>query len=225
MLLAKKHGFKTLDSWVVRKGEIPEDLEYPIITKDISPNSGSWKSDVFICQDEGELKAAFESITSPTILIQRFVDKKNKLYYEFADELLEHVKELRQGNPIREPIYSFITCTRSEETNRVEPKKVLIIEGILCLANKALRDLMDIKVFVDCDSDVRLSRVIMRDILERGRNIEQVLSRYEKTVRPSHLLFIEPTKRFADIIIPQGGMNQVAITILTNHISQTLKNQ
>lgn len=141
------------------------------------------------------------------------------------DLMIEHVKELRQGNPIREPIYSFITCTRSEETNRVEPKKVLIIEGILCLANKALRDLMDIKVFVDCDSDVRLSRVIMRDILERGRNIEQVLSRYEKTVRPSHLLFIEPTKRFADIIIPQGGMNQVAITILTNHISQTLKNQ
>lgn len=141
------------------------------------------------------------------------------------DLMIEHVKELRQGNPISEPIYSFITCTRSEETNRVEPKKVLIIEGILCLANKALRDLMDIKVFVDCDSDVRLSRVIMRDILERGRNIEQVLSRYEKTVRPSHLLFIEPTKRFADIIIPQGGMNQVAITILTNHISQTLKNQ
>ena len=141
------------------------------------------------------------------------------------DLMIEHVKELRQGNPIREPIYSFITCTRSEETNRVEPKKVLIIEGILCLANKALRDLMDIKVFVDCDSDVRLSRVVMRDILERGRNIEQVLSRYEKTVRPSHLLFIEPTKRFADIIIPQGGMNQVAITILTNHISQTLKNQ
>jgi uridine kinase len=141
------------------------------------------------------------------------------------DLMIEHIKELRLGNPIHEPIYSFITCTRSEETNLVQPKKVLIIEGILCLANKDLRDLMDIKVFVDCDSDVRLSRVIMRDILERGRNIEQVLSRYEKTVRPSHLLFIEPTKRFADIIIPQGGMNQVAITILTNHINQTLKNQ
>ena len=84
---------------------------------------------------------------------------------------------------------------------------------------------MDLKVFVDCDSDLRLSRVIMRDILERGRNVEQVLSRYEKTVRPSHLQFIEPTKRFADIIIPQGGMNQIAINILTNHINQTLKNQ
>ena len=84
---------------------------------------------------------------------------------------------------------------------------------------------MDIKVFVDCDSDIRLSRVIRRDILERGRNVEQVLARYEKTVRPSHLQFIEPTKRFADIIIPQGGMNLVAINILTNHINHTLKNQ
>ena len=158
------------------------------------------------------------------------LEERRMKNYDYTDSIefdlmIEHVNELRQGNPIRDPTYSFITCTRSEETNRVEPKKVLIIEGILCLANKALRDLMDIKVFVDCDSDVRLSRVIMRDILERGRNIEQVLSRYEKTVRPSHLLFIEPTKRFADIIIPQGGMNQVAITILTNHISQTLKNQ
>ncbi len=87
-----------------------------------------------------------------------------------------------------------------------------------------LRNLMDLKVFVDCDSDIRLSRVIMRDILERGRNVEQVLTRYEKTVRPSHIQFIEPTKRFADIIIPQGGMNLVAINILTNHINQTLNN-
>ncbi|MBN1986616.1 MAG: uridine kinase [Prolixibacteraceae bacterium] len=139
------------------------------------------------------------------------------------DLMIEHVKKLKRGENIQEPIYSFITCTRSKETNPVSPKKVLIIEGILCLSNKALRNLMDIKVFVDCDSDIRLSRVIMRDILERGRNVEQVLTRYEKTVRPSHLQFIEPTKRFADIIIPQGGMNQVAINILTNYINQTLK--
>lgn len=141
------------------------------------------------------------------------------------DLMIEHVKKLREGKAIEEPVYSFISCTRLRETNYVEPKKVLIIEGILCLTNKALRDLMDIKVFVDCDSDLRLSRVIMRDILERGRNVEQVLARYEKTVRPSHIQFIEPTKRFADIIIPQGGMNLVAINILTNFINQTLKNQ
>jgi uridine kinase len=139
--------------------------------------------------------------------------------------MIEHVKKLRKGENIYEPIYSFITCTRSKDAHVVEPKKVLIIEGILCLSCKPLRDLMDIRVFVDCDSDIRLSRVIMRDILERGRNVEQVLARYEKTVRPSHLQFIEPTKRFADIIIPEGGMNHVAINILTNYIVQTLKIQ
>jgi uridine kinase len=156
-------------------------------------------------------------------------ERRNKNYdhpdsIEF-DLMIEHVKKLRKGEAIQEPVYSFITCTRLNETNLVEPKKVLIIEGILCLTNKTLRNLMDIKVFVDCDSDIRLSRVIMRDIMERGRNIDQVLARYEKTVRPSHLQFIEPTKHFADIIIPQGGKNHVAINILTNYINQTLKNQ
>lgn len=138
------------------------------------------------------------------------------------DLMIEHVRKLKNGEAIEEPVYSFITCTRSEETNRVEPRHVLIIEGILCLTNKALRDLMDIKVFVDCDSDIRLSRVIQRDIQERGRDVEQVLARYQKTVRPSHLQFIEPTKRYADIIVPQGGKNKIAIQILTNHILQTL---
>jgi len=139
------------------------------------------------------------------------------------DLMIEHVKKLKRGEPIEEPIYSFITCTRDKKVKHVEPREVLIIEGILCLTNKALRDLMDIKVFVDCDSDLRLSRVIQRDIQERGRNIDDVLKRYEKTVRPSHLQFIEPSKRFADIIVPQGGRNLVAIQILTNHINQILK--
>lgn len=141
------------------------------------------------------------------------------------DLMIEHVKKLKNGEAIEEPVYSFITCTRAEETKRVDPRHVLIVEGILCLTNKALRDLMDIKVFVDCDSDVRLSRVIQRDIQERGRDVEQVLARYQKTVRPSHLQFIEPTKRYADIIVPQGGKNKIAIQILTNHILQTLNHQ
>ncbi len=139
------------------------------------------------------------------------------------DLMIEHVKQLKAGLTIKEPVYSFITCTREKETKVVEPREVLIIEGILCLFNKELRDLMDIKVFVDCDSDLRLSRVIQRDTEERGRNVAEVLERYEKTVRPSHLQFIEPTKRYADIIIPQGGMNNIAIQILTNHINHTLK--
>ncbi len=139
------------------------------------------------------------------------------------DLMIEHIEKLRNRQFVNEPVYSFISCTRLPKTNRIEPRDVLIVEGILCLTNKALRDLMDIKVFVDCDSDLRLSRVIRRDINERGRNLAQVLDRYEKTVRPSHQQFIEPTKRFADIIIPQGGLNQVAINILTNHINHILK--
>ena len=156
------------------------------------------------------------------------LEERRKKNFDHPDSIefelmIDHVNKLKRGESIEEPIYSFITCTRAKEVKHVEPKEVLIIEGILCLTNKALRDLMDIKVFVDCDSDLRLSRVIHRDIQERGRNVEQVLKRYEETVRPSHIQFIEPTKRFADIIIPQGGQNQIAINILTNHINQTLK--
>jgi len=156
------------------------------------------------------------------------LEERRKKNYDHPDAIefdlmIEDVKKLKNGISILEPIYSFITCTREKESKLIKPREVLIIEGILCLTNAKLRDLMDIKVFVDCDSDLRLSRVIYRDMQERGRNVNEVLERYEKTVRPSHLQFIEPSKRFADIIIPQGGKNQVAIQILTNHINQILK--
>ncbi len=156
------------------------------------------------------------------------LEERRKKNYDHPDAIefdlmIEDVKKLKKGLSIQEPVYSFITCTRENETKLIKPREVLIIEGILCLTNSKLRDLMDIKVFVDCDSDLRLSRVIHRDMEERGRNVNEVLDRYEKTVRPSHLQFIEPTKRFADIIIPQGGKNQIAIQILTNHINQILK--
>jgi uridine kinase len=155
------------------------------------------------------------------------LEERRKKNFDHPDSvefelLIEHVKMLREGRAVEEPVYSFITCTRQSQTRPIEPRKVLIVEGILILTNERLRDLMDIKVYVDCDSDVRLSRVIRRDITERGRDVTQVLDRYEKTVRPSHLQFIEPSKHFADIIIPQGGMNQIAINILTNHICHTL---
>jgi uridine kinase len=156
------------------------------------------------------------------------LEERRKKNYDHPDAIefdlmVDHVKKLKKGISIEEPSYSFITCTREERTKLIEPREVLIIEGILCLTNRELRELMDIKVFVDCDADVRLSRIIHRDMEERGRDVGEVLKRYEKTVRPSHLQFIEPTKRFADIIIPQGGRNQVAIQILTNHINQILK--
>jgi uridine kinase len=137
--------------------------------------------------------------------------------------LVDHIIQLKAGQPVSEPIYSYLTCTRSAETREIKPKSVIIIEGILVLFPAILREQMGIKVFVDCDSDVRLSRVIQRDIIERGRDVQMVLERYAQTVRPSHNQFIEPTKQFADIIVPEGGDNLVAINILTNYIKQNLK--
>ena len=136
--------------------------------------------------------------------------------------LIENIKKLRKKESVHQPIYSYLTCTRFEESILVNPQKVIIVEGILCLQPRELRKLMDIKIFVDCDADLRLSRVIMRDIIERGRDVIKVLQRYEDTVRPSHLQFIEPTKRYADIIVPQGGENKVAIDILASRIKMKL---
>jgi len=146
-------------------------------------------------------------------------DHPNSIEFEM---LTEHVKLLKDGVAIEEPTYSYLTCTRQAETKRVEPRKVLIIEGILCLANKQLRDEIDLKVYVDCEADLRLGRVIKRDIVERGRDVYKTLDRYEATVRPSHIQFIEPTKNYADIIVPQGGENVKAIRLLTHYIIQHL---
>ncbi len=139
--------------------------------------------------------------------------------------LIRHVKTLREGMPVKQPVYSYLTCARSDETIDIIPKKVVIIEGILILTSRLLRELIDIKVFVDADADDRLSRVISRDISERGRSVDKVLDRYHKTVKPMHLQFIEPTKRYADIIIPQGGNNKVGINILTEIIRSSLNDR
>jgi uridine kinase len=139
--------------------------------------------------------------------------------------LIEHIKKLKEGKPIEQPIYSYLTCTRSKETIAVKAKKVIIVEGILILQNAQLRDLMDIKVYVDADNDDRLMRVIQRDLVERGRSVNKVLERYEKTVKPMHLQFIEPTKRYADVIIPQGGNNQVGIDVLSSIIEKKINHK
>lgn len=136
--------------------------------------------------------------------------------------LTRHIKELKMGGMINQPVYSYLTCTRQEETIEVKPTNVVIVEGILILTYRPLCDLMDIKVYVDADADDRLGRVILRDIEERGRNVKKVLSRYEETVKPMHLEFIEPSKRYADIIIPQGGENKVGINVLITLINQHL---
>jgi uridine kinase len=139
--------------------------------------------------------------------------------------LVKHLKELKKGKTIEQPIYSYLTCTRSSETIPIKPCQVIIVEGILVLTNPELRKMMDLKVFVDADADDRLIRVINRDIIERGRSVNKVMERYECTVKPMHLQFIEPSKRFADLIIPQGGNNHIAIDILTKYIENNLINQ
>jgi uridine kinase len=138
------------------------------------------------------------------------------------DLLTEHVRMLKEGIPVDQPTYSYLSCTRQKRVIPVPSRPVIIVEGILIYTHQPLVDLIDIKVFVDADADDRLSRVIQRDITERGRTAEIVLERYEKTVKPMHLQFIEPSKRCADIIVPQGGMNLVAIEILLNTIEKKL---
>ncbi len=141
------------------------------------------------------------------------------------DLLIKHIQLLKKGITVNQPIYSYLTCTRSEETILVNPQRVIIVEGILIFTNKKLRDLFDLKIFVDAQPDDRLIRVIKRDIIERGRSVSQVLDRYEKTVKPMHIEFIEPTKQFADVIVPQGGNNHKAIDLLVKFIKQKLKDQ
>ena len=136
--------------------------------------------------------------------------------------LVNQLKDLKAGKPVEQPIYSYLTCTRSKETIPIQPRDVIIVEGILILCDEELRNMIDMKVFVDADADDRLIRVINRDIIERGRTVEMVIDRYEKVLKPMHLQHIEPTKRYADLIIPQGGNNLVAIDILTNFIAHKL---
>ena len=138
------------------------------------------------------------------------------------DLLSKHIAMLKKGESIEQPIYSYLTCTRQRETVHVEPKEVIIIEGIMALSDKRLRNLMDLKFFVDADPDERLIRVIQRDVLERGRTAEAVMDRYMKVLKPMHLEFIEPCKRYADLIIPQGGHNQKAIEIIKLYIEKIL---
>ena len=155
------------------------------------------------------------------------LEERQELNFDHPDSIdwglmVQQVMMLKSGNAIEQPIYSYITCTRSRETLHIEPTHVIILEGILIFSDPALRDCMDIKIFVDADADDRLSRVISRDIIERGRSVNKVLERYDKTVKPMHLQFIEPTKRYADISVPQGGHNTVAITMLMATIEKAL---
>lgn len=137
--------------------------------------------------------------------------------------LVSQLQSLREGHAIEMPTYDFLTCSRQKTTVHVEPRDVVVIEGILVLTDKPLRDMMDVKVFVDADADERLIRVIHRDCIERGRTPQMVIDRYQETLKPMHELYIEPSKRYADLIVPQGGNNNVAIKLLTDYIRSLLR--
>ncbi|HUW92181.1 MAG TPA: uridine kinase [Bacteroidales bacterium] len=156
------------------------------------------------------------------------IEERQKINFDHPDSvewslLMSHLAELKAGRPIAMPIYSYLSCLRSKETVPVSPAHVVVVEGILVLTDPGLRSMLDIKVFVDADADDRLGRVIQRDIIERGRSVLQVLARYNETVKPSHLQFIEPSKRYADIIIPGGGDNLVGIEVLKTIVEKHLK--
>ncbi|HPY66593.1 MAG TPA: uridine kinase [Bacteroidales bacterium] len=154
-------------------------------------------------------------------------EERQKINFDHPDSLefsllIDHLEQLKKGNAVEMPVCSYLTCLRSEETITVKPATVVIVEGILILADEGLRKMFDIKVFVDADADDRLGRVIQRDIAERGRSLQMVLERYHDTVKPSHLQFIEPSKRYADLIIPRGGENEVGIEVLVSIIEKHL---
>ena len=136
--------------------------------------------------------------------------------------LIEHLKALKAGRAVESPTYSYLTCTRQEETVHVESSDVVPVEGILVFSDRRVRDMFDIKVFVDADGDDRLIRVISRDCIERGRTPQMVIERYERVLKPMHIQHIEPAKRYADLIVPQGGHNEVAINLLTDYIKSRL---
>ncbi|WP_300729640.1 uridine kinase [uncultured Bacteroides sp.] len=153
------------------------------------------------------------------------VEERQNINFDHPDAfdwplLSKHVAMLRKGEPIEQPVYSYLTCTRQKETVHVEPREVVIIEGILALSDRKLCKQMDLKIFVDADPDERLIRVIQRDVIERGRTAEAVMERYMRVLKPMHLEFIEPAKRYADLIIPQGGHNKKAIEILQMYIEK-----
>ena len=157
-------------------------------------------------------------------------EERTKLNYDHpaafdTDMLVEHIRTLKSNVPIEHPVYSFVEHNRTEERVMVKPSKVIIVDGILIFEHKELRDLMDIKVFVDTDADLRLARRILRDVCERGRTMQSVIDQYTTTVKPMHEEFVEPSKRYADVIIPEGGFNSVAVGMLIENIRSLINKE
>lgn len=157
-------------------------------------------------------------------------EERTKLNYDHpaafdTDMLVEHIRALKSNVPVEHPVYSFVEHNRTEERVLVRPSRVIIVDGILIFENEELRNLMDIKVFVDTDADIRLARRILRDVCERGRTMHSVIEQYTNTVKPMHEQFVEPSKRYADVIIPEGGFNSVAVGMLIHNIRSIIDEQ
>jgi len=155
-------------------------------------------------------------------------EERARLNYDHPDSLdtkllIRHIKQLSKGLPVHVPVYDFTTDRRTEETILVEPSPIILVDGILIFTKRKLRELMDIKIFVDTDSDVRFIRRLQRDMKERGRSLDSVVKQYLETVRPMHLKFVEPSKRYADIIIPGGGQNRVAMEMVVSRLQMLLR--
>ncbi len=201
-----------------------------MLTIGISGGSGSGKSTVvneLIKQLPGEAVTVIPQDSYYWDNGNKTPEEKQQINFDHPDAiewqlLIAQLRELKSGNTIEMPDYSYVECARSAETVSICARKIIIVEGILILTEPELRDLLDIKVFVDADPDDRLMRIIRRDTEERGRSFDQGMRHYESFVKPMHLQFIEPSKRFADIIIPQGGKNTVAIDILASRIKLTI---
>lgn len=204
-------------------------MHRPIIIG-VAGGSGSGKTTV--------VRKLFEHFADSVALIEQDAYYKDQAHLTFEerlhtnydhphafdhDLLIKHLHALLSYQPVEKPVYDYALHTRAAETIRVEPKNVIILDGILILEDKRLRELMNVKVFVDTDADVRILRRLERDIKKRGRTMESVIDQYLSVVRPMHMQFVEPSKRYADLIVPEGGYNEVAVKLLVNHI-QTIIN-
>ena len=199
----------------------------------VAGGTGSGKStlvrrlqEAFSCEDVATLCHDYYYKAHPELSYE----ERTQLNYDHPDAfdtdmIVEHVRALKNGEVIERPVYSFVEHNRTDERVVVQPSKVVIIDGILIFENKELRDQMDIKVFVDTDADLRLARRILRDVRERGRSMESVVNQYTTTVKPMHEQFVEPSKKYADVIIPEGGFNSVAVQMLIQNIRSLISNE
>ncbi len=203
---------------------------HPALILGIAGGTGSGKTTI--------ARAIIEALGPSAVLIDHdayYIDnshlpfeERERTNYDHPDSLetdllIQHLKDLRAGRPIHKPIYDYVMHARSKDTVRIEPTPVVVVEGILTLAIPSLRDEMDLRVFVDTDADIRLMRRIRRDIEQRGRSFASVRNQYYDTVRPMHMAFVEPSKRFANVIVPEGGENKIAIDVLVGRVRHFLR--